>query len=54
MFIISYNRPDSLAAVIESYGRLSSSLQLVVCDNGSDDPRLIDYLHALRRSGSPS
>jgi glycosyltransferase involved in cell wall biosynthesis len=51
IFVISYNRGSTLAAVIDSYLRLSSAIEVIVHDNGSDNPATLESLQELRRAG---
>jgi hypothetical protein len=51
IFVISYNRGGMLREMIDSYRRLSGVGEIVVHDNGSDDPATLAALRELRRSG---
>jgi glycosyltransferase involved in cell wall biosynthesis len=51
IFIISYNRGGMLREVIDSYRRLSGVGEIVVHDNGSDDPATLLALEELRGAG---
>jgi hypothetical protein len=51
IFVISYNRGDTLERTIDSYLRLSGAVEVVVHDNGSDDPATLESLQKLRRAG---
>lgn len=50
IFVISYNRLWQLERALESYRELGQ-VELVVHDNGSDDPDVVAYLHDLERDG---
>lgn len=51
VFIISYNRGAFLRQVIDSYRRFEEVSDLIVHDNGSDDPETLDILSALEDQG---
>jgi glycosyltransferase involved in cell wall biosynthesis len=51
IFIISFNRARYLQRVIESYRRLSTPVDIVIHDNGSDDPTTLAALDDLERGG---
>jgi len=51
IFVISYNRGDTLERTIASYLRLSDAVEIVVHDNGSDDPATLESLGKLRGAG---
>jgi hypothetical protein len=51
IFIISFNRLSDLQRSIESYQRLSTPVDIVVHDNGSTHPGLLDYLNELSKDG---
>lgn len=51
IFVISYNRGGMLREVIDSYRRLAGAAEVIVHDNGSDDPATLESLGELRRSG---
>lgn len=53
IFIISFNRADFLRRVIESYRRQSWPVDIVVHDNGSDDPATLGVLAQLEAGGVP-
>lgn len=46
IFVISFNRLRCLSLAIESYRQaFGDQIEIVVCDNGSDFPPLIDFLN---------
>jgi Glycosyl transferase family 2 len=51
IFVISYNRGDTLEQAIDSYLRLSDAVEVIVHDNGSEDPATLESLEKLRRAG---
>jgi hypothetical protein len=51
IFIISYNRHNSLEKVMHSYRQLSAPVELVIHDNGSTDPETLVVLDRLERRG---
>jgi len=51
IFIISFNRGAFLRRVIESYRRQSVPVDIIVHDNGSDDPETLDCLSDLATRG---
>lgn len=51
IFVISYNRGAWLAKVADAYRRQSLPVEIVVHDNGSDDPDTLATLDALGRDG---
>jgi glycosyltransferase involved in cell wall biosynthesis len=51
IFVISYNRADALRCVLASYRRQSECTEIVVHDNGSDDPATLAYLDELAKEG---
>jgi len=52
IFVISYNRGRMLREAIDSYLRLADAVEVIVHDNGSDDPATLECLYALRRAGT--
>jgi hypothetical protein len=51
IFVISYNRGAMLQRAVDSYLRLSDAVEVIVHDNGSDDPATLESLHALHSAG---
>jgi glycosyltransferase involved in cell wall biosynthesis len=51
IFVISYNRGHYLNRVIESYGKQSVPIEIIVHDFGSDDPATLSILEDLERTG---
>lgn len=51
VFIISYNRGNFLEQVIASYRRQSRPVEIVVHDNGSDEPYTVGVLAKLEEQG---
>jgi len=51
LVLISYNRGEMLRGVVDEYRRQSVPVDIVVHDNGSDDPRTLDVLLQLEREG---
>jgi hypothetical protein len=51
IFVISFNRGAMLKLVVDSYLRLSNDVEVIVHDNGSDDPATLDCLEELRGAG---
>lgn len=51
VFVISYNRSDMLKKAIAGLKHLSTPIQIVIHDNGSDDIETIDYLYELEKEG---
>jgi glycosyltransferase involved in cell wall biosynthesis len=51
IFMISYNRADTLKRAIASYRHQSQFIEIVVHDNGSDDPVTRAFLHELANDG---
>jgi glycosyltransferase involved in cell wall biosynthesis len=51
VFIISFNRGALLRQVIASYTRQTMPVEIVVHDNGSDDPATLDVLAELAAQG---
>ncbi len=51
VFIISFNRGIYLRQVIDSYYRQSLPVDVIVHDNGSDDPATLDTLSRLEKEG---
>jgi hypothetical protein len=51
VFIISYNRAAYLRRILDGYRRLAAPLDIVIHDNGSDDPRTVDELKRLEDAG---
>ena len=51
VFIISFNRGIYLRQVIDSYYRQSLPVDVIVHDNGSDDPATLDTLSGLEKDG---
>src|SRR5665213_2020754 len=52
IFVISFNRGAWLRQVIASYRRQTMPVQIVVHDNGSDDPTTLEVLDELERTGT--
>lgn len=52
IFVISYNRAEYLERVIASYLRLAAHVQIIIHDNGSDDPAALLALESFEKSGS--
>ena len=52
IFIISYNRGKYLEKVIASYRQQARPVEIIVHDNGSDDPLTIAFLDELERQGT--
>lgn len=50
VFIGTYNRLDTLERTVKSYSRFKTDHELVIVDNGTDDPLCIDMLHKLEPS----
>lgn len=53
IFVISYNRGGMLRAAVDSYRLLPGVGEIVVHDNGSDDPATLLALEELRGAGVP-
>jgi hypothetical protein len=51
IFIISFNRGDFLRRTIQSYQRQTMTVDIIVHDNGSDDPETLAILADLARQG---
>ncbi len=51
VFVISYNRAAYLRRILEGYRRLTVPLDIVVHDNGSDDPETVAELERLEGDG---
>jgi hypothetical protein len=51
IFVISYNRGHMLREAIASYLRLADAGEVIVHDNGSDDPATLAVLSELRGAG---
>jgi len=51
IFIISFNRGAFLRRVIDSYRRQTTPIDIIVHDNGSDDPETLDILGELAAQG---
>jgi len=51
VFIISYNRAAYLRRVLDSYRRLAVPIDIVIHDNGSDDPETLEELKRLEDGG---
>jgi hypothetical protein len=51
IFVISYNRAGYLRRVIASFQRQSEPCEIVIHDNGSDDPETVAMLAELERTG---
>jgi hypothetical protein len=51
IFVISYNRGDTLQQTVDSYMALSDEVEIVIHDNGSDDPATLASLQEMRRAG---
>lgn len=52
LIVISYNRADYLRQVIASYRRQTADCQIVIHDNGSDDPDTVALLAELEANGA--
>lgn len=52
LIVISYNRADYLRRVVSSYRRQTVASQIVIHDNGSDDPETVALLAELEACGS--
>ncbi|TPL80671.1 polysaccharide pyruvyl transferase family protein [Mesorhizobium sp. B2-3-12] len=51
IFVISYNRGKFLRAAIDSYRKMKRSVEVIVHDNGSDDPETLHVLDDLESEG---
>lgn len=51
VFLISYNRPDTLQQTISGLNHLSTPLDIIIHDNGSDDDQTILLLNELEKNG---
>jgi glycosyltransferase involved in cell wall biosynthesis len=51
VFIISYNRAAYLRRILDGYRRLTVPLDIIIHDNGSDDPETVEELQQLEDAG---
>lgn len=51
VFVISFNRGPFLQRAVDSYLRLARPVQIIIHDNGSDDPETIEVLDSLGSQG---
>jgi hypothetical protein len=51
VFVISYNRADALKRVVASYRRQTQPVEIIIHDNGSDDPATLALLDELSLAG---
>jgi Glycosyl transferase family 2 len=51
VFIISYNRAAYLRRILDGYRRLAVPLDVIIHDNGSDEPQTVDELKRLEDAG---
>lgn len=51
IFVISFNKSEQLLKSIASYRSLDESVDIIVHDNGSDNPRTLETLADLERRG---
>jgi len=51
IFVISYNRAAFLRRSIASYRRMEKPVEIIVHDNGSDDPETLRALEDIQRAG---
>jgi glycosyltransferase involved in cell wall biosynthesis len=51
IFIISYNRAAYLRRILEGYRRLAVPIDIIIHDNGSDDPETLEELKRLEDAG---
>lgn len=48
IFVVTFNRLDTLKRTLESYKRLKTDHQVVIVDNGTDNPRCLSLLDELK------
>ena len=51
IFILSYNNSERLDHAVSAFRRQNSRVEIIVCDNGSDDPLTLALLDELERDG---
>lgn len=51
IFITTYNQKSYITKVIDSYRSLSSAIDIIIHDNGSDDEEMVSLLRDLERDG---
>jgi len=51
IFVISFNRHRMMRKALASYQSQSTPVELIIHDNGSDDPETLDYLAKLEADG---
>jgi hypothetical protein len=51
IFIISYNRAAYLRRILDGYRRLAVPIDVIIHDNGSDDPETLEQLKRLEDAG---
>jgi hypothetical protein len=49
IFILSHNNPERLGHAVSAFWRQNSRVEIIVCDNGSDDPQTLALLDELER-----
>ena len=49
IFILSHNNPERLGHAVSAFRRQNSRIEIIVCDNGSDDPETLALLDELER-----
>jgi hypothetical protein len=49
IFILSHNNPERLGHAVSAFRRQNSRIEIIVCDNGSDDPQTLALLDELER-----
>src|SRR5438270_1474823 len=52
VFLISFNRGEYLDRVIQSYQKQNVSVNIIIHDNGSNDPYTLEVLARLSASGT--